>query len=620
MFKRAKKYLTLQMLAAMEPQKLTHLSEQKTLKIFARGAADTPAYRKHLKEQGVNPEKVKSIDDFKKLVPFIDKDKTFRLYSREIKKLCLLGEIKDVRTIICSSGYSGCFSYGLNTQKELKKAQESIDFLLDYIFGVDSRKTLFINGLPMGIKVHSSAVTVVDTSVRSDIILGLIKTFSPCYDQIILIGENSFVKKVLEDGLEEGINWNDIRLQIILGEEILPENLRTYMASLLGIDLDDKDGERLIGSSFGVAEFGLNVFYETRELIRLRRLLQRDDKLKTALIGRDLANLPALFHYNPLRVFVEESLTSEGLSQIVLTNLEEDTNIPLIRYNIEDEGMCLSFGRLKEILESGAIVSVVAEKPSPEIERLYEQGKVKLLKRRFRAEDTDEAFLVFAATDDTSTNAEISAAAKKRSVLVNTVDCPEMCDFISGAVVKRGPLQIAISTNGQCPAIASTLRGELEQLYTAYAHKSYSTCQVKFTKFLPTVPFTTFCCGIRKIMSEYDTYQKGGLVVSMGKNIEIRIPDEDIGDEGLMVDFEGIALVVRDRYKPEYRNIKGLGGNHVFRIPVTPGHSFEYMILGGWSEGAVNKTEEEFKEYTVTEALKYNNPPKITVHGLEKKE
>jgi len=352
MFSRAKKFLTLQMLASMDPQKLTHLSERKTLKAFARAAAHTPAYRQFLQAQGVDPETVRSIEDFKKLVPVIDKDKTFRLYSREIKKLCLLGEIKDVRTIISSSGHSGCFAYGLTTRKALKTTQESLDFLLASMFQEDSKKTLLVNGLPMGIKVHSSAVTVVDTSVRSDIILGLIKTFAPCYDQIILIGENSFVKKVLEEGLEEGINWNDIRMQIILGEEILPENLRTYLATLLGIDLDDKENDRLIGSSFGVAEFGLNVFYETRELIRLRRLLRRDDKLKAALIGRDLANLPSLFHYNPLRVFVEEELAHEGLSQIVLTNLEEDTNIPLIRYNIKDEGMSLPFDRLRETLES----------------------------------------------------------------------------------------------------------------------------------------------------------------------------------------------------------------------------------------------------------------------------
>ena len=162
MFKRAKKYLTLQMLATMEPQKLIHLSEQKTLKAFLRAADHIPAYSQYLKEQGVDPQNIQTINDFRTSVPVIDKDKTFRLYSRKMKKLCLLGEVKDVRTIICSSGHSGCFSYGLNTQKELKKNQESIDFLLEYLFQVESKKTLLINCLPMGIKVHAETVTVVE--------------------------------------------------------------------------------------------------------------------------------------------------------------------------------------------------------------------------------------------------------------------------------------------------------------------------------------------------------------------------------------------------------------------------------------------------------------------------
>ncbi len=200
----------------------------------------------------------------------------------------------------------------------------------------------------------------------------------------------------------------------------------------------------------------------------------------------------------------------------------------------------------------------------------------------------------------------------------NTGSGPFQATRYAFDIVVNGPLRSIIRAKTMNWNTGSG-QYELEQLYTAYAHKSYSTCQVKFTKFLPTVPFTTFCCGIRKIMSEYDTYQKGGLVVSMGKNIEIRIPDEDIGDEGLMVDFEGIALVVRDRYKPEYRNIKGLGGNHVFRIPVTTDHSFEYMIAGGWSEGSVNNTAENFKEYVEVEALKYNYPPEIMIGEVEEK-
>ncbi|HUT64182.1 MAG TPA: hypothetical protein VMZ04_09520, partial [Anaerolineae bacterium] len=150
-------------------------------------------------------------------------------------------------------------------------------------------------------------------------------------------------------------------------------------------------------------------------------------------------------------------------------------------------------------------------------------------------------------------------------------------------------------------------------------HKSYSTCRVTFSKFLSSEPSTMFVCGIRKIMREYDSFQKGSTVISFGKNIEIRIPDEDIGDKGLLVDFEGIALVVRDSYNPEYRSIKGLGGNHIFRIPVTSDRSFEYMIMGAWSQGMVNTTADEFKEYVTTEALKYNYPLNIQAGELEEK-
>ncbi len=158
-----------------------------------------------------------------------------------------------------------------------------------------------------------------------------------------------------------------------------------------------------------------------------------------------------------------------------------------------------------------------------------------------------------------------------------------------------------------------------EQYYTAYAHKSYSTCRVKVTTFEPLNEGTLFCCGIREIMSEDTTVQNGGAVVSLGKNIEIRITDQDIGDDGLMVDFEGIALVVRDEYKPEYMNIAGHGGNHIFTIPDTSDRSFEYMILGGWSEGSVNTTAMEFTDYVTTEAMKYNRPLAGKVGTIEYK-
>ena len=160
---------------------------------------------------------------------------------------------------------------------------------------------------------------------------------------------------------------------------------------------------------------------------------------------------------------------------------------------------------------------------------------------------------------------------------------------------------------------------ELEQYYTAVAHKSWSTVEVKFNEFLPPSNEALFGAGIRRIMEEYKCVNKNGYAISMGKNVEARIPDEDIGEEVLVVPWQGIGIVVKDPFRPEYHNINGFGGNHVFTIPVTADLTFEYMIVGGWSFGKVNNNEKDFVKYVDTEALKYNNPPIVGIKEYEKK-
>lgn len=160
---------------------------------------------------------------------------------------------------------------------------------------------------------------------------------------------------------------------------------------------------------------------------------------------------------------------------------------------------------------------------------------------------------------------------------------------------------------------------ELEQYYTAYAHKSWSTVRVQFTKFLPPNDQTLFGAGIRRIMQEYKTVQKGGMVLSMGKDIEARIPDEDIGDSALVIPWQGIGMVIRDEYAPHYTSIKNYGGNHVFQLSPTRNLSYEYMVVGGWSFGDVNNNEKDFVRYVETEGQKYNHPPIIRVLPYEVK-
>lgn len=161
---------------------------------------------------------------------------------------------------------------------------------------------------------------------------------------------------------------------------------------------------------------------------------------------------------------------------------------------------------------------------------------------------------------------------------------------------------------------------ELEQIYTAYKDKSYSTCKVNFLRFHPQESGTRFGCGMRKIMNEHKLYRDDGLIVSFGKDLVITDPDVDpLWETQHTVDFEAIAMIVKDTYKPEYREIKDFGGNHAFSIQVNDDLSYEYLLAAGWSEGTVNRNESEFRRFILKTQKEYNNPVVIDTVSFEKK-
>jgi len=105
----------------------------------------------------------------------------------------------------------------------------------------------------------------------------------------------------------------------------------------------------------------------------------------------------------------------------------------------------------------------------------------------------------------------------------------------------------------------------------------------------------------------------------MGKDT-VSDPDDDTGQRGLVIDFIGTALIVKDIYKPQYHYVGSRGGNHTFRIPVTGDLSYEYLIAGAWSGGAVYNSPGKFKEYVIKSAKEYNNPVKVRFEGIEYKD
>jgi precorrin-2 dehydrogenase/sirohydrochlorin ferrochelatase len=123
--------------------------------------------------------------------------------------------------------------------------------------------------------------------------------------------------------------------------------------------------------------------------------------------------------------------------------------------------------KLAGLLEAGAEVQIVAPEANDAVLERLHGGQLRWLQAAFEPAHLTGAFLVIAATGDPAVNEQIYQAAREMGILCNAVDEPERCDFYYPAVVRRGDLQIAISTAGKSPALAQRIRRELEEQFDA---------------------------------------------------------------------------------------------------------------------------------------------------------
>src|ERR1700684_67877 len=117
------------------------------------------------------------------------------------------------------------------------------------------------------------------------------------------------------------------------------------------------------------------------------------------------------------------------------------------------------------LIETGARVHVVALEASEAAHQWARAGKITLEIRSFTSSDLDGTFLAIVATASRDLNSSIYREAQQRGILCNVVDVPEYCDFYYPAVVRRGDLQIAVSTSGQSPSLAQKIRQQLERQF-----------------------------------------------------------------------------------------------------------------------------------------------------------
>ncbi|MBI4734093.1 MAG: bifunctional precorrin-2 dehydrogenase/sirohydrochlorin ferrochelatase, partial [Rubrobacteridae bacterium] len=121
--------------------------------------------------------------------------------------------------------------------------------------------------------------------------------------------------------------------------------------------------------------------------------------------------------------------------------------------------------KVGSLIECDAAVSVVSPRITFDLERIQSEGRITVELREYVEGDIDGAALVIVATDNSTLNEQIYREAKEKNIPVNVVDAPDICTFIVPSIIRRGDFILSISTSGSCPALAKSVRKDLQEQF-----------------------------------------------------------------------------------------------------------------------------------------------------------
>jgi len=120
--------------------------------------------------------------------------------------------------------------------------------------------------------------------------------------------------------------------------------------------------------------------------------------------------------------------------------------------------------KAETMMRYGANVTVVAPEVTDEIAAWAKNGRIQVRRKEYEEGDLEGASIVIASTDDECVNGRVARDCRRRKIPVNVVDVTHLCEFIVPAIVEKGSIQLAVSTGGKSPALARTLKEDLQKL------------------------------------------------------------------------------------------------------------------------------------------------------------
>ena len=274
-------------------QAITGDSHQSVLDLFQQVSTSVPAYRELLAQQGIRPETIQTIDDFRQL-PILTKQNYCQAFP--LAERCWQGQLEQCDLLAMSSGSTGEPTVWPRFISDEYAIAQRFEQVFRESFQAHQRRTLAVVCFPMGTWVggiftmnccrHLASkgypLTVIAPGNQPSEILRVVKTLGSQFQQIVLLGYPPFLKGVVDVGLEQGLNWSKYAPKLVLAGEVFSEAWRDLMGDRLGM----KDPVLDTASLYGTADAGV-LGNETPLSITIRRWLAARPAVSKALFGQE---------------------------------------------------------------------------------------------------------------------------------------------------------------------------------------------------------------------------------------------------------------------------------------------------------------------------------------------
>ncbi|OGV95667.1 hypothetical protein A2W24_05355 [Microgenomates group bacterium RBG_16_45_19] len=325
--------------------------QKKALHLFYQAARYVPAYKDFLKKHQINPLRIKTYHDFQ-YVPVTDKPNYILKYPLE--QLTWHGRLDTANIVSFSSGSTGIpFLWPRGTYQDFEGAFQ-FEHLLTYLFQIDKLSTLLVDCFSMGNYVAGTYVfnstkliaqkgyplTVITPGLQYQDAINMLRRLRGKYEQIILCGYPPFLRNIIDIANEQHLNLAKLKLRFFFASEFFSETWRNHTLSLTG------KRNPLIDSTniYGTADSAIFSF-ETPLTILIRKLTESYPNLGLALYHSRL--IPTLTQYNPVLTHYE-SINNH----LILTSA---SGIPLIRYDLKDNGNILTSTQIRKIFSQQGV-------------------------------------------------------------------------------------------------------------------------------------------------------------------------------------------------------------------------------------------------------------------------